>query len=54
MKWQHFLETERTEAVAGVERREGEKRAGEKKWKKEIEKRVNWVCCRKILWYLGD
>jgi hypothetical protein len=27
MKWQYFLETERTEAVAGVERREGEKRA---------------------------
>jgi hypothetical protein len=25
MKWQYFLETERTEAVAGVERREGEK-----------------------------
>jgi len=27
MKLQYFLETERTEAVAGVERREGEKRA---------------------------
>jgi len=27
MKWQYFLETERTKAVVGVKRREGEKRA---------------------------